>query len=149
MSAWLEEKKDCIVLSIRVVPRASKDAIAGIMEEIKDVKASHYQLDCPKCRHTIKVQVTLQPGNASELLNSSVEGVTRDISSGGLGAIFPIPTNVGDFYRLDFDRSEIDLPLSFARCVSCALVREGVYSSGFKFLQNITLPGNLEKKTEE
>jgi hypothetical protein len=26
------------------------------MEEIKDVKVSHYQLDCPKCRHTIKVQ---------------------------------------------------------------------------------------------
>ena len=100
-------------------------------------------------RHTIKAQVTLLPANASELLNAGVEGVTRDISSGGLGAIFPIPTNVGDFYRLDFDRSEIDLPLTFARCVSCALVREGVYSSGFKFLQNITLPGNLEKKTEE
>ncbi len=33
-----------------------RDAIAEIMEEIKDVKTSHYQLDCPKCRHTIKVQ---------------------------------------------------------------------------------------------
>ena len=33
-----------------------RDAIAGIMEEIKDVKASHYQLDCPKCRHNIKLQ---------------------------------------------------------------------------------------------
>ena len=31
MSAWLQEKKDCIVLSVRVVPRASKDGIAGIM----------------------------------------------------------------------------------------------------------------------
>lgn len=31
MSAWLQEKKDCIVLSVRVVPRASKDGIAGVM----------------------------------------------------------------------------------------------------------------------
>jgi hypothetical protein len=33
-----------------------RETIAGIMEEIKDVKATHYQIECPKCRHTIKVQ---------------------------------------------------------------------------------------------
>ena len=31
MSSWLEEKNDCIVLSVRVIPRASKDGIAGVM----------------------------------------------------------------------------------------------------------------------
>jgi hypothetical protein len=100
-------------------------------------------------RYTIKVPVTLQSGNASQLLNSKVQGITRDISSGGLGAIFPVPVNVGDIYRLEFDPSDIDLPLSFARCVSCALVREGAFSSGFKFLQNIVLPKDLEKRLEE
>lgn len=33
-----------------------RDAIATIMDEIKESKASHYRIDCPKCRHGIKVQ---------------------------------------------------------------------------------------------
>ncbi len=33
-----------------------RDAIATIMEEIKESKPSHYMVDCPKCRHSIKVQ---------------------------------------------------------------------------------------------
>jgi Zn finger protein HypA/HybF involved in hydrogenase expression len=33
-----------------------REAIATILEEIKDSKVSHYQVDCPKCRHRIKVQ---------------------------------------------------------------------------------------------
>jgi hypothetical protein len=33
-----------------------RDAIATIMEEIGDKKASHYTMDCPKCRQSIKVQ---------------------------------------------------------------------------------------------
>lgn len=28
---WLEEKEDYIIISVRVVPRASKDTIAGVM----------------------------------------------------------------------------------------------------------------------
>lgn len=31
MASWFEEKEDCIVLSIRVVPRASKDGIQGLL----------------------------------------------------------------------------------------------------------------------
>jgi uncharacterized protein (TIGR00251 family) len=31
MSAWFEEKNDSIVLSVRVIPRASKDAIAEVI----------------------------------------------------------------------------------------------------------------------
>jgi hypothetical protein len=33
-----------------------RDAIANIMEEIKDSKTTHYMVDCPKCRWGIKVQ---------------------------------------------------------------------------------------------
>lgn len=36
-----------------------RDAIAGIMDEIKDSKPTHYTIDCPKCRHGIKVQTRL------------------------------------------------------------------------------------------
>ena len=36
-----------------------RDSINNIVEEIKDSKPSHYRLDCPKCRHGIKVQTRL------------------------------------------------------------------------------------------
>ena len=33
-----------------------RDAIADIMKEIQESKPVHYQMDCPKCRHRIKVE---------------------------------------------------------------------------------------------
>lgn len=94
-------------------------------------------------RFAVKATVTLQSGNASQLLDFKVRGVTGDVSEGGMGALFPIPALVGDVYRLEFDRAQLDLPMTFARCMRCALVREGAYSSGFKFFANIPLPENL------
>lgn len=29
--AWFEEMNGCIILSVRVVPRAAKDSLAGVM----------------------------------------------------------------------------------------------------------------------
>ncbi len=37
----------------------SQDALATIMEEIEETQAKHYTLDCPKCRHSIKVQTRI------------------------------------------------------------------------------------------
>jgi Zn finger protein HypA/HybF involved in hydrogenase expression len=34
----------------------SRDAIANIMEEVNETKAKNYTMECPKCRHAIKVQ---------------------------------------------------------------------------------------------
>jgi ssDNA-binding Zn-finger/Zn-ribbon topoisomerase 1 len=34
----------------------SRSAIANIMEEIGETKATHYTMECPKCRQGIKVQ---------------------------------------------------------------------------------------------
>ncbi len=100
-------------------------------------------------RIPIKATVILQPGNSSQILQFKVKGVTGDISEGGLGAVFPIPVQVGDIYRLQFDQSQIDLPLLFARCMRCSMVREGQFSCGFKFFTNITLPENLMNETTE
>ena len=36
-----------------------RDTIASIMDEIQESKASHYRVDCPKCRQGIKVQTRL------------------------------------------------------------------------------------------
>ncbi len=94
---------------------------------------SHFRL-------AIKSAVVMQAGNASELLSFKVKGVTGDISEGGCCVLFPIPTRVGDIYRLQFDREALDLPLTFARCVRCRLVREDAYEAGFAFFKTISLP---------
>jgi hypothetical protein len=95
-------------------------------------------------RHPVKASVTLQSGNASELLDYKIQGVTGDISTGGVSALFPMPVRVGDVYRLEFDRRELDLPLTFARCVMCTLVREGAYRCGFRFFASVCLPENIK-----
>lgn len=94
-------------------------------------------------RISIKAKVILQPGNASELLTFKVQGVTGDISKGGCGAIFPIPVHVGDIYRLTFDRNQLEIPMVFARCLRCRLVREDAYEAGFAFFTPIRLPEEL------
>ena len=94
-------------------------------------------------RIPIKAAVTLRPGNASQLLEFKARGVTGDISEGGLGTLFPIPANVGDIYRLEFDRSQLDLPMTFVRCVRCSFVREDAYNCGFRFFAPVPLPENL------
>jgi len=91
----------------------------------------------------VRANVTLQSGNASELLDFKVQGVTGDVSESGIGLLAPLPMRVGDVYRLTFDRDKLDLPVTFARCVRCRLVREGAFESGFVFFAPIGLPANL------
>ena len=33
-----------------------RDVLEGIVAEIQDSQAKHYMIECPKCRHSIKVQ---------------------------------------------------------------------------------------------
>ena len=52
----------------------SRSAIANIMEEIGETKATHYTIECPKCRQGIKVQTRMlrryyRPQAASEPAN--------------------------------------------------------------------------------
>jgi len=109
-----------------------QDLEKNTSEEIRRQRA-HFRL-------AIKASVTLQSGNASELLSMKVKGVTGDISAGGTSILFPIAPRVGDIYRLVFDREALDLPLTFARCVRCRLVREDAFEAGFSFFSPITLP---------
>jgi hypothetical protein len=77
------------------------------------------------------------------LLTMKVKGVSGDISEGGCNVLLPIPMRVGDIYRLTWDREEVDLGLTFARCVRCRLVREDVFEAGFAFFVSISLPEKL------
>lgn len=91
-------------------------------------------------RIAVKIGVILLPGNASQQLTFKLKGVTGDISEGGCSVLFPLPIQVGDLYRLQFDRQALDLPLTFARCVRCRLIREDAFEAGFAFFKTICLP---------
>lgn len=94
-------------------------------------------------RVAVKARVTLRPGNASERLKFKAQCVTGDLSEGGCRVLAPVPLRVGDIYLLDFDRQALDLPLTYARCVRCSLLREDAYESGFAFFSPVALPENL------
>ena len=123
-------------------PVGSDDAF-GLLRDLERNTPEEIRRQRAHFRAAIKAAVILQAGNASELMAFKVKGVTGDISEGGCSALFPIPTRVGDIYRLQFDREAIGLPLTFARCVRCRLVREDAYEAGFAFFSPICLPENM------
>jgi len=116
-----------------------------LLQELGRNTSAEIQRQRAHFRRVIKAGVVLQSGNASDLLKFKLKGVSGDISEGGCSILFPLPPHVGDIYRLEFDRQAIDLPLTFARCVRCRLVREDAYEAGFAFFRPIVLPTRAEK----
>lgn len=101
-------------------------------DEIRKQRA-HFRL-------SVKAPVIVVPGNASDRAKLKVKGVTGDVSAGGCSALCPIPIPVGDVFRLQFDRKQLDLPTTYARCVRCRVIREDAYECGFAFFSPISLP---------
>ncbi len=120
----------------------------NLLAELEQNRSEEIRRQRQHFRITIKAEVLLQPGNASEILEFKVKGVSGDISEGGCSILFPIPANVGDIYRLQFNRRVVDLPLQFAQCVRCRLVRDDAYECGFRFFSPIALPENLNEAVE-
>ncbi len=123
----------------------NSDQAFDLLQELGRNTSAEIQRQRAHFRRVIKSGVVLQGGNASDLLKFKLKGVSGDISEGGCSVLFPLPPRVGDIYRLEFDRQAIDLPLTFARCVRCRLVREDAFEAGFAFFKPIVLPGRAEK----
>ena len=115
----------------------------GLLQELQANASDELRRQRTSFRVSIKANVTLRPANARDKLTFKLKGITGDISEGGTSAMFPLPVQVGDVYRLEFDRNEVDLPMTFARCVRCRLVREDSFEAGFAFFTHIALPDNL------
>ena len=89
-------------------------------------------------RFEIAAKLRLRSGNSSSHEPDNV-GETIDISSGGCAANFPKPVGVGDVYRLTVEDDRLDVPMVYARCLRCRLVREDVFEAGFTFFTSISL----------
>lgn len=120
----------------------------GLLQEMESNTSDELRRQRTHFRIAIKAAVILRAGNSRELVSFKLKGVTGDISEGGCSALFPLPIHVGDIFRLEFDRAAIQLPLIFARCVRCRLVREDAFEAGFAFFNAISLPEHLSESAE-
>ncbi len=119
------------------------DEAFGLLRDLERNTPDEIRRQRAHFRLSVKASVILQPGNASELLKLKLKGVSGDVSEGGCSVLFPLPLRVGDVYRLSFDRQVLDLPLTFARCVRCRLIREDAFEAGFTFFASISLPESV------
>ncbi len=108
-----------------------KDLERQSIDEIRKLRA-HERVDT-------KIRLVIQSGDSSRLGSIRSQAYTSDISSGGCSVISTTPIGVGDIYRLSFDHSQLDVPLVFARCVRCRLLREDAFETGFAFFTPIVL----------
>jgi len=124
----------------KLQPPALEEDAHSLLHELEQNTPAQIRRQRAHFRLAVKAAVLLHPGSASDVTGVKVRGATGDISAGGCSALFPVPVGVGDVYRLEFDRTALDLPLTFARCVRCRLVREDAYEAGFSFFSPVTLP---------
>ena len=120
--------------------KLSSDQAFDLLQDLERNTTDDIRRRRAQFRIAIKSAVVLQPGNTSDLLRFKVKGVTGDVSEGGCSILFPLAPRVGDIYRLQFDKAALDIPLTFARCVRCRLIREDAYEAGFAFFNAISLP---------
>lgn len=126
----------------------SKDHAFDLLQELEQSTSDEMRRQRTHFRLQVKTQVIIQPGNVSDRLKFKMQGTTGDLSEGGCRVLFPLPVRVGDIYQLEFDRKQLDLPLTFARCVRCQLLREDAFEAGFAFFTPITLPEQTKLAAE-
>lgn len=126
---------------------ASNDANSGGFDDWAHSLLNELEQQTPEAirkqrtteRHEIQCGVKLRPGNASDVHKPIVEAVTGDVSSGGCQVMSSVPLSVGDVYKLEFEKGELDLPTIYARCLRCRLVREDAFESGFAFFTPVKI----------
>ncbi len=132
-----------------LIDRANADVDPELLANLEGQTAGAIERQRGSVRLEHKLKVLVRPGNASQMLAFKLQGLTADLSTGGCRLILPMPLGVGDLYRLEFDRSEHQLPALFARCVRCRLLREDAFESGMQFFTKIELPRTLRPDTRE
>lgn len=112
---------------------------ADLLDELERNRPEVIRKQRAHQRVRIKVKVIIRPGNTSDQSKLKIQGMTGDISEGGCCVLSPLPLGVGDVYRLEFEPSVVGVPIVFARCLRCRLVREDAFEVGFAFFRPVPL----------
>ena len=118
------------------------------LAELERNTASEIRRQRSQERFEVKAKVVVRPGNTSDQALFAIQGMTGDISEQGCRVLLPRPLQVGDIYRLAFDESVFSLPLVFARCVRCRLVREDAYEIGYIFFSPLEMSSSIKDQAK-
>ena len=121
---WSDSIASCVALPVAEVIRETHDSCSLVFDVPADLER----------RFRYK---------SGQFLSFKVQGIIGNISEGGCQAMFPVPIQVGDIYRMHFDKKDLDLPLTFVRCQRCRLISDDAFEAGFVFFSPIPLPANL------
>lgn len=116
---------------------SDEDRDFGLLQDLERQTAEEIRQQRAHQRVAVKAKVILEPANSSELDGWKVQGITGDVSEGGCRAMFPRPIGVGDVFRMHFEHPEFDIPMLFARCLRCKMIREDAFEAGFRFFTQI------------
>ncbi|MBN2448012.1 MAG: PilZ domain-containing protein [Phycisphaerae bacterium] len=129
--------------------RWDKEGAFEMLKELEQNTPEEIRRQRTHFRVQIKARITITPANTSAACEWRMQGTTGDLSEGGCRALLPAPIMVGDVYRLEFDRTQLDLPLTFVRCVRCLMLAEERFEVGFRFFSLVSLPDNLRAVTSK
>jgi hypothetical protein len=96
-------------------------------------------------RLEIRTKVVIAPGNSGQRHEFAAEGLTADLSCGGCKILVGRPVAVGDIYWLAFSDDHLAIGSVLARCLRCAMVREGAFEAGFRFFHEVDLASALRQ----
>lgn len=99
-------------------------------------------------RLSIRAKVTVEPGSLSHRDGVKLQGVTGDVSAGGMQVLVARPLRIGDIYQVTFDRKEFDVAPAYALCLRGRQVRPDAFEAGLRFLEPITLPSSGEEESK-
>jgi c-di-GMP-binding flagellar brake protein YcgR len=116
-----------------------EDLERGLLRDLERQRLDRIQLLRAHKRVELQVSLTARPGNSSDRSGVVFQGQTADISAGGTKAFFSAPLLPGDVYRITFDDQQLGLPMIFARCIRCLLIREDHFEIGLQFFTKIAV----------
>ena len=111
-----------------------------LVEELASNTTDAIKAQRQSVRLDIRVAVMIEPASLSARDGHKLQGVTGDVSVGGMQILLPKPLNIGDVYQASFNRNELDLPPVFAICLRGRQVRPDAFEAGLRFLEPVQLP---------
>lgn len=89
-------------------------------------------------RVMVRGGMEILPGDLTRVENPD-RGSAVDVSAGGCMGVFARPPLVGNVYRVRISSSELDLPMTYAKCVRVRLLRDDAFEAGFAFFAPVEL----------
>ena len=98
-------------------------------------------------RISIRTEIVIRHGNASQRSEMAVAGITADLSNGGCLVLISRPLYPGDLFWITFDDDVVRIGSLMARCRRCRYVQEETFEVGFSFLAPVDVRASLVETT--